>query len=485
MADADSTDDPTSEPPHLAIVGGGIAGCAAAAWAAGQGARVTLFNAGLPLGGTCLHVGAFPARTLMSAATDYDRARHPRFPGLDTDTGPPNLTALQQARRQMGDRIRRHQYERLRSFDSVELVDQRAQFADETTLRADQTLYEPDRVLLTPGSRSLCPDVQGLADVDPLSMRDLAELEELPDRIVFVEVNDVALAYAQLLARFGTDVTILSSRPDVLDPSHGDEMVRGALIDLLAEDGVDIVTDVQLQVAEPTDHETTRLTGAVGGESTRWEAEAVAVIDHHRPRTEDLNLPVADVDLTDEGFIVIDESLQTTNPNVYAAGDAVGREGHAYSAAYDAILAARNAISVSRTAGHTTAVPFTIYTDPALAGVGWTRNRAREAGFVTDAATCPLENIPAAEALGASEGFVKLIRDRRSDHLVGARVLAPNASELIMELALAVRYGLTVTELATLVHPPISLGEAISRAASRFTERQPGHPSARPGPPGG
>ena len=146
----------------------------------------------------------------------------------------------------------------------------------------------------------------------------------------------------------------------------------------------------------------------------------------------------------------------------------MGRGRHAYEAAYDAFLAARNAIHPSRTAGHYTAVPFAIYTDPEFSGVGWNETRARRSGFDADIAIFPLDELPAAHALRSTRGFIKLIRDRRSDRLLGARILAPNASELVMELALAVRYGLPVGELATMVHPPISLGDAVSQAARTF-----------------
>ncbi len=458
----------TSKPLHLAVIGGGIAGCAAASWAAAHGARVTLFNAGLPLGGSCIHVGTFPARLLMSAATDHHRSLHPRFDGIQTNAETPDWKSLQAMRRQRSDELRGHYQQFFSEHPNVELVHGRATFSDQETIYGDHRHFKPDRVLLTPGSHSLWPDISGIQDVTPLTFRTLGELSKLPESIVLLESNDVAIAYAQLLTRLGSQVTILTRRPRLLQEEHGPD-IESAMTQLVEDDGIGVATDVEL--TEVSSHgDGVRLVGTRSSHPAHWDAESYLVVDHRQPRIEELGLDRANVELTEQGFIVIDETLQTTNPRIFAAGDAIGRNSHAYAEAYDAILAARNAILPSRTAGHSTAIPFTIYSDPQFAGVGWNEVLAKRSGFETDASTYPLEHLPAAHALGCTRGFIKLIRDRRSDHLVGARILAPHASELIMELALAVRYGLTISELATMIHPPISLGEAIARAARAFIE---------------
>ncbi len=465
-------DNATSTPLHLAIVGGGIAGCAAASWAATRGVQVTIFNAGLPLGGTCIHVGMLPARMLMTAATDHHRALHPRFEGLNTSATDVDWKKVEHRRAQMGERVRDRMRSRLHRLDNVELIEGRAHFEEEMVLSADNKTWEPDRVLLTPGTRSTWPDVEGLDDVDAWSLSQLSRLDSLPERIAFIGTSDVALSYSQLMARMGTEVMVFTDRHRLLGEEHGDD-IDGAVVDMLRDEGVDVATAATVREVSSGADGQIAVRGDYEGAGAGWNCDAVVVVDNRQPRIAELHLERSGVELTDDGFIVIDESMQTTQPNIFAAGDAIGRGQHAYAAAYDAILAARNAVSPSKTAGHNTAVPFAIYTDPQFAGVGWGEPGARRAGFVTDTANCQIAELPVGEALGLKRGFVKLIRDRRSDHLVGARILAPGASELVMELALAVRYGLTVSELASLIHPPISLGEAVGRAARTFMERRP------------
>ena len=475
-----STDvDQDTRPPHLAIIGGGVAGCAAASWAASHGARVTLFNAGLPLGGACIHVGTFPARLLMTAATDHHRAAHPRFAGLHTEAGRPELSKLNDLRRKTSEELRNAYHHTLTTRPNVELVEKPAFFIDSETLRAGDETFAFDHVLLTPGSHSLWPELEGIDDVTPLAIASLGDLGRLPESLVFVEINDVAMVYAQLFARLGTQVTILTEDREFFRRHHGPDAME-AMSEIVSLEDIEVHEEVALKAVH-SDGDGVKLQGTRGGEEAHWHTEHFVVVDHRRPRIEHLGLDEAGVEVDEGGILVIDESLQTTNPRVFAAGDAIGRGSHAYAAAYDAILAARNAIFPSRTAGHTTAVPFAIYTDPEFAGVGWSEHRACRAGFDADTAVCPLDELPAACAIGRRRGYVKLIRDRRSDRLVGARIFAPHAAELIMELALAVRYGFAVSELGAFIHPPISLGEAIGRAARRFTPASRPH-AGRPSP---
>ena len=463
---AESDDQTTSSMLHLAIIGGGIAGCEAAAWASARNTRVSLINSGLPLGGSCIHTGALPARLLMSAATDLRHSASPRFAGLTK--GDPSLDwlALRKARRQLSDHFADLYRRQLAACPNVEIVDAHARFLDASTLEVGRRALSFDRALLTPGSEPVVPEIEGIDAISALSMGELMERDELPAKLIFLEIDNVALGLAQALARLGIEVTMITKRRRLLEDHHCRD-VDAALSRILSRDGVTLEVDTTLQRVEA--HNTgLRAYGLRRGETHQWDAQALVIVDHRRPRMQRLAPQEGGVELTDEGFIIVDETLQTTNKNVFAAGDAVVRGHHAFASAYDAVLAARNAVEPSRMAGHNRVVPFAIYTDPPLAGVGWDEGRAARAGFDTDTAIFSLEELPAAHALGSREGFVKLVRDRRSNHLVGARVIAPHAAELIMELALSIRYGLTVDELSTAVHPPISLGDAIARAARRF-----------------
>src|SRR5690606_21320589 len=147
------------------------------------------------------------------------------------------------------------------------------------------------------------------------------------------------------------------------------------------------------------------------------------------------------------GCVVVDETLRTAVPTVFGAGDVIGGETFVYTAAYEGALAARNALQGLYAERDYAPLPWVVFTDPQVAGVGLDERQAAEVGIDADVATLPLEEVPRARAARDTRGFIRLVRDRATDRIVGARVLAPEGAELLMEVALAVKFGLTATAL--------------------------------------
>ncbi|MFQ5716643.1 MAG: FAD-dependent oxidoreductase, partial [Nitrospinales bacterium] len=172
--------------------------------------------------------------------------------------------------------------------------------------------------------------------------------------------------------------------------------------------------------------------------------------------------------LDSQGFLKVDENLQTGVKAIYGAGDVIGDPMFVYTAAYEGALAAENALSGNFGKRDYTALPWVIFTDPQVAGVGWDENQALQKGIDAEAATLPLSHVPRSLTARDTRGFVKLIRDRANDKLVGARILAPEGSELLMEISLAIKFGITVKELAESFHPYLTLSEAVKLTAVAF-----------------
>jgi len=164
----------------------------------------------------------------------------------------------------------------------------------------------------------------------------------------------------------------------------------------------------------------------------------------------------------------VDDTLQTNIPGVYGAGDVIGEPMYVYTAAYEGALAAENALTENKKPRDYTALPWVIFTDPQVAGVGQDEKQAAEAGINADVARLSLENIPRSLAARNTRGFIKLIRDKATDRIIGARILAPEGGELLMELSLAIKYGITAKELASSFHPYLTLSEGIKLTAIAF-----------------
>ena len=172
--------------------------------------------------------------------------------------------------------------------------------------------------------------------------------------------------------------------------------------------------------------------------------------------------------LREDGTVQVDETLETSAPGVFAAGDVIGEPAFVYTAAYEGRLAADNALGTAKQPRDYRALPAVVFTDPQLATVGLTEKQALERGIAVDIAKLPMSYVPRALVARDTRGFVKLIRARGTDRLLGAVILAPEAGDLIMEPALAIRHGIPVSELARTFHPYLTGAEAIKLAAQTF-----------------
>ena len=170
------------------------------------------------------------------------------------------------------------------------------------------------------------------------------------------------------------------------------------------------------------------------------------------------------------GFLKVDPFLQTNVEGIYGAGDVIGGFMFVYTAAYEAKLAVSNAFSSVQKVVDYSALPWVMFTDPQVAGVGMNEVQAGEQGIESETATFPLRHVPRSIAAKNTKGFIKLIRDTSNDRLVGARIMASEGSELLMEAAMAIKFGIKVEELKELFHPYLTLSEGMKLAAISFSK---------------
>ena len=454
-----------SEPIDLIVVGGGSAGFAAAIRGHELGARVAMIHDGA-LGGTCVNVGCVPSKTLIRAAETVARAARAPFAGIGTAARVTDFGAVIRQKDELVASLRETKYENvLAAHDRVRLVRGRARFGEDGSVRAGDLVLRADRVVIATGSRPFVPDIPGLRDAGPLDSTAAFALEHLPGSMIVLGGRYVALECAQMFSRFGTRVTLLQRSDHVL-PTESDRLtselerhLRGEGIDLFTSVAIDRVTrrDGGVEVA-----------ARVAGEPRIFRAEEILCATGRRPNTDGMNLSRAGVALDELGHVVVDETLESTRPGVYAAGDVAGEPAYVYTAAYEGRLAADNALGERRSARDYRVLPWVVFTDPQVAGVGLNERQAAAAGLDVEVARLDLGHVPRALAARDTRGFIELLRRRGSDELVGARVLAPEGGELVMEAALAIRHGIGVSQLASAFHPYLTLAEGIRLCAQAF-----------------
>lgn len=451
----------------LLVIGGGSAGFAAAIKGAELGYKVALVEAGT-IGGTCVNVGCVPSKTLIRAMEQYHLAGQPRFRGVHTAPGRVDWPAVIDHKEELVAELRQAKYlDVLDAYPEITYLRGHARLAGkgQPAVEIDGRAYAPGKIVIATGARPWAPPIPGLSEAPYLTSDAALDLKELPRSMIVLGGNAVGLELAQVYARAGTYVTVLEALPR-LAPFE-DEAIGLALGDYLAAEGLQIVPDFQTAGVERRDGRYV-LTGAGGGRELVFEAEQLLVATGRRPNTAGMGLEEAGVQVGRRGEILVDDRLQTGNPYVYAAGDVIGREMFVYVAAYGGALAAENALIDAGRVYDTAYVPRITFTDPQIASAGLTEAQARAEGYQVKVSALEMAHVPRALAARDTRGLIKLVADARTERLLGAHILAPEAAEMIQPAAMAIRFGITVPELRDTIFPYLTNAEGLKLAALAF-----------------
>jgi mercuric reductase len=210
------------------------------------------------------------------------------------------------------------------------------------------------------------------------------------------------------------------------------------------------------------------LTGTRDGLEMTFDAEQLLVATGRRPNTTGMGLEEAGVKLGKRGEILVDETLRTENPHVYAAGDVTGQDMFVYVAAYSGGLAAENALAGFGRVYDAAYIPRITFTDPQIASAGLTEEQARQKGLAVKVSVLPMSYVPRALAARDTRGLIKLVSDSSTDRLLGAHILAPEAGEMVQTAVLAIRFGITLTQLRETMFPYLTNTEGLRLAALAF-----------------
>jgi mercuric reductase len=466
----------------LLILGSGSTAFAAATRASELG-KTAIMTEERTLGGTCVNRGCLPSKHLIEAARLVFDAAHPRYPGLAPAHIAVDFATLIAAKDRLIAAYREQHYASLLDgesagrarvvFGSARLVDTHT--AEVTGPDGAVRRISGDQVLIATGSTLAVPEIVGLGETpyltsDLLASEEAAELTTLPASLVIFGGGAIALELGQLFARLGSAVTILERSARLL-PDHEPEIGR-ELASLLRAEGVQVVTRAEVTRVAP-DAAGVRVAALVQGEPREFAAERLLLATGRQPNTAGLGLELIGVRLDAHGAVIVDDSLRTSVPHIWAAGDVIGGQAGSQMAtpvgARDGGIAATNALSgAARCADHTV-IPRAIFTNPPVATVGLTDRAARAQGFACSCNAIPLSVVPRAGATLDTRGVAKLVLERESRRLLGASMLGVGAAEVIHEAAMAMRFGATADDLIELIHVYPTMAEALKLAAISFT----------------
>lgn len=446
----------------LVVVGAGPAGLAAATAASGRGVQVALVERE-HFGGTCLNTGCVPSKAIIRTSRLCAEMRDAeRYGALSPPGSPVDFAAVMRRMRAIRERtVRPVSAERLAAA-GVDVFLGGARFTGADTLEVDGTPLRFEKAIVATGSRPEPTDVPGLEEADYLTNENVFDLDELPRRLLVVGGGPLGCELAQAFARLGSRTTIVQQLPLFLPKEERD--AAQILSAAFARDGIDVRLNTH-PVEVRTENGERRV------ELLSDDYRSTVVVDRilagvgRLPNVAGLDLEAAGVAHDDCNGIRVDDFLRTSNPRIYAAGDACLEHKYTHTADPTARIAVENALGRARQRLSALVIPWCTYTDPEIAHVGLYVRQANERGIPVKTFTVPMHEVIRALTDDEETGFVKIHVKEGTDTILGATIVARHAGEMINEITLAMVAGIGLRTLAKVIHPYPTQAEAIKKAA--------------------
>lgn len=449
----------------LIVIGAGSAGFSASITAAEAGRRVALIGHGT-IGGTCVNVGCVPSKTMIRAGEAIHAAgAASRFPGVTGEAWVADWAALAAAKDELVHMLRQKKYaDLLPSYELVDYFDEGAARLVEGGAKIGNHVIRAPKIIIATGGRPTLPPIRGIDQVSVLDSTGLLELKAKPESLIFIGGGYVGAELAQMMRRMGVEVTVVC-RSRLLPGTEPE--VSDALTEIFRAEGIGMHCGVAYDaVHEDADGITLRV--EKDGNPVELEAEKLVVTAGRRANTDAMGLEEMGIALDRRGAIIVGDDMQTSRPGIYAAGDVTNRDQFVYMAAYGARLAARNAVLGETNRYDNATMPWVVFTDPQVAGVGLSEAEAQAAGHEVKTSVLTLDNVPRALAARDTRGLIKLVADARTDRLLGGQIIAPEGSDSIQTLAMALTFGMTARALGQTVMPYLTTVEGLKLAAQTF-----------------
>lgn len=451
----------------VVIIGGGSAGYAAARTARAEGADVGIVDHG-PLGGLCILRGCMPTKTMLRSSDVMSLMQRAEAFGLHPVSARADLSAIIDRKARL---IKEFADDRVRALRDARftLYEERAAFRSPYEVQAGAHTLTAKAFIISTGSVVSRPPIPGLEEVGYLTSDDALELRDLPQSMLVLGGGPVALELAQFFRRLGTHVTLMQRSAHVM--SQGDEDLARPVEARFREEGMTVLTNTRLhRVTRNGAQKTAHFTHE--GEEKAVSAETILLALGRRPNIDGLNVEAAQVEVQ-QGTVVVDDAMRTSQPHVYAVGDVNGLHEIVHIAIQQGEIAGWNACrppSASRRYDDRLRTQV-VFTDPQIAGVGLSEKECLNLGIPYHRASHPFDDHGKSVTLGETHGHVKLLASPEDGKILGAHVVGPEAAELIHELIAVMYYHGTVHDLVRMPHYHPTLAEIITYPAEELAGR--------------
>ncbi len=454
----------------LVILGSGTTAFAAALKGAQQGGRVLMVEQGR-LGGTCVNWGCVPSKTLIHLAELHFSAQRATPFGLNLEAAFPDCSRVMAAKQQAVDTLRQQHYQSILDDNPrIEVMRGHGHFLSPRELQVGADVVVSDRILIAAGGVPRVLRIPGLAEAGYLTSYSALHLPCFLESILIIGGGVIALEMGQMFRRFGTRVTVLEHSRSLL--KEFDPRLTSLLQQLLEDEGMEFVFGVESQRVF-TEGDETCLEALVAGQLRTFRADRLMLAVGTAPATEGLGLAAAGVQLDDGGFIWTDEEMRTSRRGIWAAGDVTGPPLIAPAGIREGQVAVENMLdpNAHRHIQHRF-TPMAVFIDPEIASVGDVTGQGQVQGRGVVESFVDLSRVAKSHIMGGRRGAVLLTAEKGSGRILGCQLLAPRAADVIHEAALAVRCGLSVFDLAEMVHVYPTISDGLRLAAQDNVSRQ-------------
>ncbi len=413
------------------------------------------------VGGSCPNIACLPSKNIIHSAKVASYFFRSGEFGITKDNVQIHMAGVREHKRKMVDGLVEMHLANYKA-SGTELIMGSGRFTGPKTIEVSlaegtKRLLRGKHVVINTGTHATMDSTPGLAGANPLTHIEALELDRTPDHLLVIGGGYVALELSQAMRRFGSRVTIIERNPRLIH--REDQDVSDAMHQLFKDEGINVLTGVRITRVEGQSGQSVKLHADQDGSQIVLEGTDLLVATGRTPNTKGIGLELAGVELTDRGYIKVNERLETTAPGVWAAGDCAGSPHFTHIAENDFHIVHDNILGAHRvTTGRQ--VPFCMFTDPEFARIGLSETEARERGIAYRLAKMPMNGVLRARSLAETRGFMKALIDTKSDRILGFTAFGWDAGEIMATVQVAMIAGLPYTALrdAIFTHPTMSEG---------------------------
>ncbi len=409
------------------------------------------------LGGTCINTGCTPTKTMVASAQVAHYARNAARWGVEGCNVRVDLPAVIARKNKVVESFRSGQQSRVDARKTLHLHRGHARFVGPHQVKVGDEVLEGERIFIDAGARPDIPSLPGLETIDYLTNASIMELREVPEHLIVLGGGYIGLEFGQMFHRFGSQVTVIHNSGQILPREDAD--IVAELQKALETEGMRFLLNARATRVERKDGRIGLALEHTSG-SSMITGSHLLIATGRKPNSDELDLDQAGVETDKRGFIKVNGRLETSTPGIWALGDVKGGPAFTHISYNDFQIIFGNLVEGKNLSTDNRIVPYSVFTDPQLGGIGTTEKEARTKGYKLKIGKMPMSYVARAIERDETAGLMKIVVDASNDRILGASILATEGGELVQIIGTVMLAGLPYTLLkgAVYIHPTLAEG---------------------------